>query len=75
MLERTDYFDKRQSEYSCDMCGEKLNAKSRYVIYGSEKDVVRTRKLYDLCEHCYNLMVKGVAVYKKRRGKTSGESK
>lgn len=64
MLININYIDKNKSTYRCDMCNRVINSNNKITL--QTRQTSNTKKKWDLCEHCYDILDKSI---KKRREK------
>lgn len=67
MLIRTNYPNGNYSEHECDMCRRKTIAKEIHKVL--ERKGKRERKIFDLCNNCYNKVCNSIKTYYDRRKK------
>lgn len=67
MIIKTNYNNKNNSIYQCDMCGRRFNGKDIKKISENNK------KLYDLCTRCRIVLRKFVIKYRERRNESEWE--
>lgn len=69
MLVKTNYQNKKNSIYKCDMCNKSVNGLEVVQLLRKTKDEsYKKEKLCDLCDHCYRLIRRSVINYRSKRG-------
>lgn len=64
MLIKREYTNNKKSIYVCDICKKQMTVDDINKISRQHKK--KNQKIYDLCEECYELMIRSVEKLKGR---------
>ena len=64
MLIKREYESNKKSIYACDICKKQMTVDDINKISRQHKK--KNQKIYDLCEECYELMIRSVEKLKGR---------
>lgn len=71
MLVNIDYRGKEKTKYKCDMCNQEII--NPYTFRRTYKK--KTKKVFDLCENCQNILNKSIKRYNLKHCKNIAKQK